>query len=164
MTLLTTPRLVIREMELSDADFIYRLYNQPLFKKYVGDKKITDVAAATDYIVNGPQKSYESFGFGLLLVCLKDGTPIGACGLLQRDNLPVPDLGYAIDESHYQKGYTYEACKAVLEQYQDFSRLMAIVSFANQASIKLLNKLGFSIIDENHKDFPDTYLLSYTRV
>ena len=69
-----------------------------------------------------------------------------------------------IDEAYYQKGYTYEACKAVLEQHQEVARVMAIVSFENQASIKLLNKLGFSVIDENLTDFPDTYLLSYTRV
>ena len=164
MIQLVTPRIVLREMEVSDADFIYQLYNQPLFIKHVGDKQINNKAAAVDYIINGPQKSYQSLGFGLLLVSLKDGTPIGACGLLQRDNLPVPDLGYAIDEAYYQKGYTYEACKAVLEQYRNVARVMAIVSFENQASIKLLNKLGFKVIDENPTDFPAAYLLSYTRV
>ena len=161
---ITTSRLLLGAMDTSDADFILALYNQPLFKKYIGDKQIADQAAAVDYIKNGPQQSYESFGFGLLLVRLKDGTPIGVCGLLQRDNLPVPDLGYAIDEAYYQKGYTFEACEAVMAHYHNVPRVMAITSMDNTASNRLLSKLGFSIIDENHKDFPDTYLLAYTRV
>jgi RimJ/RimL family protein N-acetyltransferase len=92
---------------------------------------------------------YQQFGFGLNLVSLKDGaTAIGICGLLQRDSLPDPDLGFAFLPGYRGRGYALEAAEAVL--HHGFStlektRIVAIVNSTNQASVRLLEKLGFNL-------------------
>ena len=95
MPLLQTARLLIREFSLADASFALELVNEPAFREFIGDKGVRDLATAGKYLQEGPLASYTKQGFGLWCVTLEDGTPIGSCGLLKRDFLPHPDLGYA---------------------------------------------------------------------
>ncbi|QOL25307.1 GNAT family N-acetyltransferase [Thalassotalea sp. LPB0316] len=160
---MNSARLYLREMQLNDADFIRYLYNQPDFINYIGDKGIEDQAAAREYITSGPKQSYHEHGFGLLLVCLNDDTPLGVCGLLQREDLPMPDLGYAIAPEYYQKGYTKEACLAVLDYYQQYQQVLAITDPTNIASMSLLNSLGFDEVSNQYTGWGESKIFELTR-
>ena len=104
-------------------------------------------ADARRYVETGPLASYERFGFGLLRVELKEsGEPIGMCGLLKRDALPDVDVGFAFLPRFWSKGYAFESASAVLAHARDalgLQRVLAITSPDNEASIRLLGKLGF---------------------
>ena len=81
-----TARLRVRHFTDADTAFIQHLLNEPAFLQYIGDKQVRDTASALNYIQHGPQASYAQHGFGLNLVELKAcGTPVGMCGLLQRN-------------------------------------------------------------------------------
>lgn len=142
-----TQRLVLRKLSLADAPFILTLLNEPSFIQNIGDKGVRTLADARAYIQNGPMANYRKFGFGLLLVETKDGAkPAGICGLLKRDTLPDVDIGYALLPEFWSKGYAIEAAKAVLVHAQEvlkFGRVLAITSPGNEASIRVLEKLGF---------------------
>jgi len=90
---------------------------------------------------------YSRLGFGLYLVELKEeDRPIGICGLIKRDALEDVDIGFAFLPVYWGKGYAYEAASAVMDYGKtDFGlkRLVAITSPDNDASISLLEKLGF---------------------
>ena len=97
---LHTPRLTLRELQISDAGFVLELLNEPSFKRFIGDKQVRSIADAEHYIANGPVASYARHGFGLLLVHLRDAvaTPVGICGLLHQEasqSVPQPQLSYA---------------------------------------------------------------------
>lgn len=142
--MIKTERLIIKELSTeTDCSFILSLLNQQGFYQYIGDKNVRTLDDAASYIIDGPQKSFKQHGFGLMLVTTLDGVPVGLCGLLKRDNLGFPDLGYAICEQHYRKGYGYESCQGVLNHYQSLRPLLAITSLDNEASQNLLLKLGF---------------------
>lgn len=142
-----TSRLQIRWLDLDDAAFIYRLVNDPDWLRFIGDKTVRNLADARRYLQNGPLKMYRQFGFGLNRVALRDDdTAIGICGILQRQSLPYPDLGFALLPEFRSRGYAFEAASAVLEHARGqlgISRLAAILSGANEASASLLTKLGF---------------------
>ena len=142
-----TERLSLRPFTVDDAEFILTLLNEPSFLRYIGDKKVRNLDDARQYILNGPVASYERNGFGLLLVQLKDSdTPIGMCGLLKRDELPDPDIGFAFLPAFWNKGFAFEAAAAVLHDARErlkLQRILAITSLDNDASIKLLERLGF---------------------
>ena len=144
-----TSRLKLRWLSLDDAAFIYHLVNDPQWLRFIGDKQVHDLDDARDYIESGPRAMYQQFGFGLNLVSLKDDTTsIGICGLLKRDPLAEPDLGFAFLPEYRRRGYAQEATEAVL--HHGFStleqrRIVAIVDTGNQASIRLLEKLGFHL-------------------
>lgn len=145
-----TDRLILREFTLADAAFILELLNEPAFIEFIGDKGVRDLAGAEKYLREGPLASYAKHGFGLWAVTLHDGTPLGSCGLLQRDSLAHPDLGYAFLARQHGQGYAHEAASAVLRHARENLQLMtlhAITAFRNPASVKLLGKLSFDFVD-----------------
>lgn len=147
MTDLKTERLLLRRLIVDDAPFILTLLNEPSFLRYIGDKKVRDLDGARQYILNGPVASYERNGFGLCLVELNEShTPIGICGLLKRDELPHPDIGFALLPDFWSKGFAFEAATAVLQDGRErlsLEHILAITSLDNEASINLLQRLGF---------------------
>lgn len=146
MTVLETERLSLRQLTVDDAQFILTLLNEPSFLRYIGDKQVRTLDDARAYILNGPVASYERNGFGLYLVELRESyTPIGICGFLKRDELPDPDIGFAFLPAFWGKGFAFEAAAAVLEDGRHrlgIQRMLAITSLDNEASIKLLQRLG----------------------
>lgn len=147
MIVLETERLTLRHLSLeTDAEFILRLLNEPSFLQYVGDKGARNLDDARKYIHNGPMKSYEENGFGLYRVGLKKSdAPIGICGLIKRESLPDPDIGFAFLPEYWNRGYAYESAEAVMRHARDvlqLDRILAITTPDNEASAKLLSKIG----------------------
>ncbi|MCJ9430691.1 GNAT family N-acetyltransferase [Kordiimonas marina] len=146
MTILETERLRLRESVPDDAPFMFALYNSPGFLEHIGDRGIHSLEDAVAHIEKNMIGSYRDNGFGLYVVEDKtDGTPVGVCGLVSRPTLDAPDIGFAFLPEHMRKGYGYESAAAVLAWAQEdrgLSRILAIVSPANAASVSLLEKLG----------------------
>jgi len=146
MKVLETDRLVLRRFTPADAEFILALLNDPSFIRFIGDKRVRNVDDARNYILNGPVASYERFGFGLYAVELKAGNvPVGMCGILQRDTLPHPDIGFAFLPAYWNQGYAFESAAAVMSYAREalgLEQILAITSPDNQASAKLLEKIG----------------------
>ena len=68
------------------------------------------------------------------------------CGLLKRDWLADVDLGFAFLPRFWARGYAREAASGVLAHAWaalGLTRIVAITSPDNAASIRLLEKLGF---------------------
>ena len=166
MTVLETERLFIRGLDVADAPFILALLNEPSFLRYIGDKKVRTLEDAEQYILNGPVASYERNGFGLCAVEFKEThTPIGMCGLLKRDELPDPDIGFAFLPDFWNKGFAFEAAAAVMKDARErlkLERILAITNQDNEASIKLLQKLGLQIegVIKTSTDSAELFLLS----
>lgn len=146
--LLATARLCLRRLTTADAPFILQLLNEPSFIQNIGDRGVRTVEDAEVYILDGPIASYERFGFGLYLVELAGtAAPIGICGVLQRTELPSPDIGFAFLPAYWSQGFAFEAAAAVREYARDVLRipeLLAIVNPSNVSSMRLLDRLGFT--------------------
>lgn len=146
--MIVTKRLCIEALTTKDAAFILNLLNQDSFITNIGDRGVRCMADAVDYIKMGPQASYRQHGIGLWKVELRDsGEAIGLAGLLQRDYLPEPDLGYALLPEFTGKGLALEANQAVLDwaRQKPYERVFAICNPSNSASHGLLLKLGFAV-------------------
>ncbi len=144
-----TERLVLRRLSPeTDADFILELLNEPSFLRYIGDRGVRSAADARRYVRDGPVDSYARHGFGLNAVVLKtDDTAIGIAGVLRRDELDDPDLGFAFLPRYWSCGYAVEASTGVMTHAAEVLRLervLAITSPDNERSIRLLEKLGFA--------------------
>jgi RimJ/RimL family protein N-acetyltransferase len=145
MSVIDTQRLQLRELDVNDAVFILELLNEPGFLRYIGDKGVRNLADAREYILKGPMASYERNGFGLYAACLRDGAPIGICGLVKRDGLDDPDVGFAFLSRYWSKGYAVESAAAVLKFARTdlgLDRVVAITSLDNSSSIAVLEKIG----------------------
>ncbi|PAE37374.1 GNAT family N-acetyltransferase [Bacillus sp. 7884-1] len=145
MKVLETDRLILRWLTTDDAAFILELLNEPSWIRYIGDKGVRTLEDAKNYILTGPLNMYSQLGFGLYLVERKQGkTPIGICGLLKRDTLENPDIGFAFLSRYQTQGYGFESASATLKYGHEqlhLKRILAITSMDNHGSSKLLEKI-----------------------
>lgn len=151
MFILETERLILEEFTAEDASFILSLLNSPDWLHNIGDRNVKSEADALQYIEEKLQSSYKQYGYGLYLVKLKSGTKIGMCGLVKRDYLDAPDIGFAMLPEHTNKGYGYESSLAVLAYAQkelNEKIILGITLPTNQASIKLLEKIGLLAVEK----------------
>lgn len=149
MNVIETERLNLRRLNEGDAAFILELLNDPSFLRNIGDRKVRTKEDAVRYILQGPVDSYARHGFGIWLVELKnvEATPVGICGLVKRETLPEPDIGYAFLPRFRGQGYAYESAAAVMRHARavlGLGRVLAITNPDNAGSIKVLEKIGFA--------------------
>ena len=148
MIVLETERLVLRLVTEADAPFLLELLNSPGFLENIGDRGVRDEAQARTYVTERVLASYRDHGFGMWLTEQKlDSKPVGLAGLVRREGLDVPDVGYAFIQRVWGQGYAQEAAAAVLAHAQGplgIPKLAAITSPENFASMAVLRKIGFT--------------------
>lgn len=147
---LETGRLRLREFTLEDTGFIIELLNSPGWLQFIGDRRVQTKEQAMDYLQSGPLKSYRENGFGLSLVEGKEsGVPMGMCGIIWRENLDTPDIGFAFLPAYEGKGYAFEMAGATLAYAKDVLGLATVAAITlphNTRSIRLLEKLGLTFV------------------
>lgn len=154
----STTRLSLSYFTLADAPFILQILNEEGFRNNIGDRKVRSLEDARNYLENNIFPGYAKHGFSMFRVALNDSDEVvGMCGILQRENLEFPDVGYAIAEKNYLKGYATEAIKATLELAKSnfgMKEIGAIISPHNEASIRIVQNLGFEFLrmDKNPQD------------
>jgi RimJ/RimL family protein N-acetyltransferase len=167
MNVLETDRLVLRYVTLDDSEFALRLLNEPSFLQNIGDRGVRTLEQASNYLLEGPIRSYQVHGHGMYLVALKESLePIGLCGLLKRDQFEDVDIGYAFLPEFWSRGFAFESALAVRdygEQTLGLTRMIALVSPGNAGSIRLLEKLGFSLAGQTRMQPGESEVLLYER-
>jgi ribosomal-protein-alanine N-acetyltransferase len=146
---LATERLRLRPLSVDDAAFVLRLVNEPEFLAHIGDKGLRDLPGARRFLRQGPWTRQELAGHGMLAVePLAGGEPLGVCGLLHRPALDLSDVGFAFLAAHRGRGYATEAAREVVRYGREqlgLERVHGLVSPANAASIRVLEKLGLRL-------------------
>lgn len=145
---LETERLALREVEAADAAFVLELLNSPGFLENIGDRGVRTEDEARAYIADRMLKSYADHGFGMWIVIERlGGRRVGMAGLVRRDGLDCPDVGYAFLPDAWGRGYAQEAAAAVMRHARErlgIGPLAAITSPENYASMAVLKKVGFT--------------------
>jgi RimJ/RimL family protein N-acetyltransferase len=145
--LIQTDRLHLRLIDPDhDAADMLALLNEPGFIRHIADRGVRTLAQARDYTAERVLGSYALNGFGMYAVIRRsDGAWLGNAGLVRRDGLPAPDVGYALRAQYEGNGYALEAARAVMHYARDvlgYSDLYGIVAPENLRSAALLRKLG----------------------
>ncbi|WP_419869289.1 GNAT family N-acetyltransferase [Chryseobacterium sp. CT-SW4] len=141
-----TERLILRPMSLEDASFIFDLYNQAKFIKYIGDRNIRSLSDAEKYIKDRFLPQFEKLGYGNYLITIRETEEkIGGVGIFERAGLDVVDIGFSLLENFEGKGYAYEAAQKIKEVGMEkfgLKKISAITTKDNISSQKLIQKLG----------------------
>lgn len=159
-------RLVLRLTRRDDAAFLLRIVNQASWIRHIGDRKVRTLEDAERYVDTRMLEPIRKHGFGMYVIELKaTGEAVGLCGLVKRDTLPDPDLGFALLDEHAGHGYALEAAGAMLRHARDtlkLPRLLAITTPANVRSGNLLTKLGFRLDPAPHVNPEGEHLNLYS--
>ncbi len=146
--ILTTKRLLLREFNNTDTDFILELLNTPDWIRFIGERNVKTTEAAVEYINKAFVKGYQTNGFGFWMVQLiETDQPIGMCGITKRDGLDGADIGFAFLPTFMGKGYGFEIASATLNFVLatfNLPFILAITNPENVRSIGLLEKIGLT--------------------
>ncbi len=154
LNVLETERLTLSRLTIADAPFVLELMNESAFIEYVADRGLRTEADAARYLSEKILPTYELFGFGFYRVTLKESEmAIGICGLVKRDTLDHPDIGFSILQRFCRKGYAYEAALAVMDYGRTvlgLAHICGVTARNNRTSIRLLQKLGLEFKETIH--------------
>jgi RimJ/RimL family protein N-acetyltransferase len=145
MAVLTTERLVLREMTGADLDNIADLFGDEEVMRYYPQPMTREEAHAW---VAWNQRLYRSHGFGLWAMVLRDtGEFAGDCGLTPQyvDGIKEIEVGYHVRTCFQGNGYATEAATAARDFARDaifLTRLIAIINPANVPSQRVAEKIG----------------------
>lgn len=145
---LATPRLVLRPFADADADPLFPLAANPNVTRFTLWEAHRTADDTLVFVGDYARSRYAEGVPEPLAVCLKDDpTPVGAVGVFwaSQPNRTM-ELGYWLGEPFWGRGYTAEACRAVLDHaFATYAptRIQARVIAGNDASARVLAKLGF---------------------
>ena len=142
-----TSRLRIRSFRTQDHDDYYEIVADPDVMKHLGG--VLSSGRAMKYIEHAMQTESE-YGFARYAVELKEsGDLIGMCGFAPvRDYI---DLGYRFAKNKWGYGFATEATSAVVNSgftKNGFDQIVGLAHPDNGASIRVLQKLGFSYVQD----------------
>jgi ribosomal-protein-alanine N-acetyltransferase len=147
--LLSTPRLVLREVALAEADWYLSHFSRPEIVHGTGFAAPADLDAAREelrrYFVD-----LRAAGAGIRWGIVRREEPglIGSIGLYKWVVEPRPqaELGYDLDPAWWGRGLMSEALSAVLAYAfgpMGLERVEALVMTRNERSARLLQRAGF---------------------
>lgn len=144
---LTTERLVLRELLRSDAEQVFAMRSDPLVMQHVNRplaKSMEDATALID-LISANYAANDAVQWAITVK--EDDTFIGLIGFwrIVKEH-HYGELGYMLARDHWGKGYISEAIGAVVPfgfNALGFHRVEAITRPENVASIRALEKNGF---------------------
>ena len=148
MKTIETKRLILRPFALADIQPSYEMNLDEDVSRYTGDGGVVSYEEIEKRITENVLGDYEKHGFGRFAVELKsESTFIGFAGLKYIEDLNEVDLGYRFMKKYWGQGLATEAGIACLDygfNALNLKKIIALVLPENEASVHVLNKLGFT--------------------
>jgi len=145
INILETPRLLLRPLTLADAETAFQWTGDPEVARYVSwlpHNSMDDVLEWLREIEWKHPSDCYIWGF----VLKETGALFGSGGLIWEEDWQLFQVGYNIMKTHWNRGYTTEAMRAILHFAVTQLRLKKVAgghAKENLASAKVLEKLGF---------------------
>jgi len=142
-----TERLTLRRFELADAETMFRNWaNDDEVTRFMRWQTHKDVDVSRGVMQQWVEsyKDDSSYHWG---ICLKDGEMIGSIGAFVTEIDYRANIGYCIGRKWWNKGYTSEALKALIDYMftnTDIERLEAYHAAENAASGKVMINAGMA--------------------
>ncbi len=146
--ILETDRCMLRETSVADLDAFYEIYADPDITRFL--EGLMERFDEEIYTENYRDLIYEIYGHGIWTVISKETSEIiGRAGLDERAGFDMPELGFMIGKKWQRRGLAFEVCRGILEWASEngIEKVMSLTEKENTASVGLLKKLGFELLD-----------------
>ncbi|MFN5418136.1 MAG: GNAT family N-acetyltransferase [Flavobacteriia bacterium] len=151
----TTPRFILREILPTDLEAMFELDSEPDVHKYLGNTPVKSIEES-EKIIQMVRQQYVDNGIGRWAIEDKETKEfVGWVGLkllkYEVNKLTnIHDIGYRLIKKHWGKGIASETAAVALKYAFENLQLNEIYASAhveNQASNKILTKIGLKLID-----------------
>jgi len=155
---LTTERLLFRQHNMADLDAFCAMELDPEVRRYVGGKPRTREEAERRFI-NGPLQPVNDRMAVWATILKSKNKYIGRCGVYPHykpDGEIIKDegtLGFYIAHEYWGNGFATEAGRAFIQfgfNELKLKRIAASVQVGNDASVHVIEKLGFTLAETEH--------------
>ncbi|MDR3712812.1 MAG: GNAT family N-acetyltransferase [Puia sp.] len=149
-----TPRTLIREIQLADAEGMFDMDSDPEVKRFLGKKLVTTIGESRD-LIGFIRQQYADTGVGRWAI--EDRLATGFVGWvgfrLMKETINghtgYYDFGYRLRRKYWGRGYGIEAARAALNfgiQVMDMDpkKIFAMTDIDNLGSCRILEKIGFA--------------------
>lgn len=161
---LETPRLILRQFTQDDADNLFVLDSDPDVMRFISGGIASSYETITQHFlpdVLGYYKQYDNLGFWAIKekssqefigwVVLRPETRFRFAQLLGVAESDAIELGYRLRQISWGKGYATEVSRLLVNKAfteWNFTKIIAWALSENQASIKVMKKLGMTLQQE----------------
>lgn len=157
--ILTTERLLLRQLSSSDAETIFQLRSDVAINKYLDRKPSKTVADALGFITNILESSESDTLYYWAITLKNEGQLIGTICLFDfSDKEKKCEIGYELLAEFQGKGIMHEAAEAIITfafQTLELKRIDAVTHKENQQSTKLLKKFSFEKTENSVEENPN---------
>ena len=155
-----TDRLTFREWNDGDLDRLDSICSDPQVMQFVGDGQAW-TRDRTGQFIQSAEMLRENGYCQWALIHKADGKLIGYCGFVNTDD--DREIGWRLATGYWGQGLATEAARAVLTHgimTLGFQRVIATVQASNLGSIRVIEKLGMTLVNRFHRD--DREVLVYS--
>ncbi|MFG2651895.1 GNAT family N-acetyltransferase [Streptomyces sp. NPDC048436] len=153
MTLILTPRLVLRRWRETDVAPMTVINSDPEVMRWIGDGSVHDREEQTRSTMAMWEHGWDTEGFGLFAVEVRaTGELAGFTGLsvprYLPEVLPAVEIGWRLGRSFWGRGLATEAARTALDfglTDRGLERIVSIVQVGNDASERVMHKLGMRV-------------------
>ncbi len=145
--ILTTERLLLREVEENDWQPVFAYQSDPCYRRYapwIQDLR-QDVQRLVREFIHWQQEQ-PRYKFQLAITLVSDSRLIGTCGLRKPTiDAQEAELGYELHPDSWGQGYATEAARALLRFGFDALHLRRVRAYCiaeNAASVRVLERIG----------------------
>lgn len=152
-------RILVREFTIADQESLGEANGK-------GDVGAGDVFATGEALTSYIRNQYGFYEYGIWAIIRKtDGVLLGKAGVSACNTHRIPEmkkqevemqmeLGYHIFSPYRKSGCATEACRIILDYVKENfdCPVYAVTSTQNEASIRVLNRLGFHLIVQTHSE------------
>jgi RimJ/RimL family protein N-acetyltransferase len=144
-----TSRLILRRFTLDDLQAFYQLCSMPEIIRYAQSTPLASLEEARIMMHAAPFHDYATYGYGRFACVWKEsGEVVGFSGVKYVPEIGDTELGYRFLPEFWGMGLATEAGRASIEFARSdlgLRRLVAMVHPDNEASARVLVKLGFAV-------------------
>jgi [ribosomal protein S5]-alanine N-acetyltransferase len=151
---LETERLRLRELAVSDLDFVSEMLGDADVMRHYPSRLDRDASLAW---IERQRMRYARDGHGLWLVLERDtGAPIGQVGLVIQEITGMPrsryaEIGYLLHRPFWHRGYATEAASATRDyafHTRGYDEVISLIRSANEPSQAVARRVGMTVVGE----------------
>lgn len=155
---ISSPSLRLRPITEGDVEALHHHWTDAAVRRYLWDDEII-TRDLVDDLVDRSRRLFSERGYGLWRIDREQGVFVGCAGFWEFHEPPQLELVVSIAPEHQRRGWATEAATMLMDygfETLGIEQVLASTDAPNQASLRLIDRLGFERLRRDEAQGRDT--------